>query len=207
MPLPMGTLRARLSAASLTHARTGAPGVWRPGPSSLGRSMSVGDFDNWMACTDRPRLRLLRADDSVALRSVMEPGLVEAAVSQTESRALTPWAIVLRDGGRLAGFCGFIVRPVKGTTMGYGIVPEYRGRGFAIEAAAAVLESAECNGVGFYSSVRPRTLHRYACLKRSECGWSTLTSTTTESATSTVAGRWSRRLLSLVAYITTRLPS
>jgi RimJ/RimL family protein N-acetyltransferase len=117
--------------------------------------MLVGDVDNWMACTDRLRLRLLRADDAVPLRSVMEPGLVEAVVARTGNRALTPWAIVLRDGGGVAGFCGFFVRPVKGTTMGYGIVPQYRGRGLATEAAAAVLDWAERNGVEFYSSVRP----------------------------------------------------
>ena len=119
----------------------------------LGRSMSVGDSDNWMACTDR--LRLLRADDAVPLRSMMEPGFVEAAVAQTGNRALTPWAIVLRDGGGVAGFCGFFVRPVKGTTMGYGIVPEHRGCGLATEAAAAVIDWAERNGADFYSSVRP----------------------------------------------------
>jgi RimJ/RimL family protein N-acetyltransferase len=117
--------------------------------------MPVGDFDSWMTCTGRLRLRLLRADDAVALRSVMEPGLVEAAVARTGDRALSPWAIVLRDNGTVAGFCGFLVRPVKGITMGYGIVPEYRGRGLATEAATAVLDWAECNGVDFYSSVRP----------------------------------------------------
>ena len=117
--------------------------------------MSVGDSDSWMACTDRMRLRLLRAEDAVPLRSVMEPGLVQAAVAQTGDRGLTPWAIVLRDGGGVAGFCGFLVRPVKGTTMGYGIVLEYRGRGLATEAATAVLAWAESNGVDFYSSVRP----------------------------------------------------
>jgi hypothetical protein len=60
--------------------------------------MLVGDVDNWMACTDQLRLRLLRADDAVPLRSVMEPGLVEAVVARTGNRALTPWAIVLLDG-------------------------------------------------------------------------------------------------------------
>jgi RimJ/RimL family protein N-acetyltransferase len=39
--------------------------------------------------------------------------------------------------------------------MGYGIVPEYRGRGLATEAAGAVLDWAERNDVDVYSSVRP----------------------------------------------------
>lgn len=185
---PSGPQRARLSAVWLTHARAVAPGVWRLMSLFLGRSMSVADSDNWIACTARPRLRLLRADDAVPLRSVMEPGLV-AAAAQAGSRALTPWAIVLRDGGGIAGFCGFLVRPVKGTTMGYGIVPEYRGRGLATEAAAAVLDWAERNGVDFYSSVRPPNPASVRVLERSECGWSTLTPTKTGSATSTAASR------------------
>jgi len=50
-------------------------------------------------------------------------------------RTLTPRAVILRDGGAVAGFCGFFVRPVKGTTMGYAILPEHRGHGLATEAA------------------------------------------------------------------------
>ena len=109
----------------------------------------------WMAGTDRLRLRLLQAADAIALREVAGPGLVEAAVARAGDRTLTPWAIVLRDGGTVVGFCGFFVRPVKGTTMGYGIVPEYRDRGLATEAASAVLDWAERHDVDVYSSVRP----------------------------------------------------
>jgi len=108
-----------------------------------------------MACTDRLGLRLLRAEDAVALREVTGPGLVEAVVAQAGDRTLTPWAIVLRGGGTVAGFCGFFVRPVKGTTMGYGIAPEYRGRGLATEAAGTVLDWAERHDVDVYSSIRP----------------------------------------------------
>jgi hypothetical protein len=108
-----------------------------------------------MACTDRLRLRLLQAADAVPLREVTGPGLVDAVVAQGGDRALTPWAIVLREGGTVVGFCGFFVRPVRGTTMGYGIVPGYRGRGLATEAAGAVLDWAERHDIDVYSSIRP----------------------------------------------------
>jgi RimJ/RimL family protein N-acetyltransferase len=81
--------------------------------------------------------------------------LVDAIAAQGGDRALTPWAIVLRDGGAVVGFCGFFVRPVKGTTMGYAIVPGYRGRGLATEAAQAVLDWAERHDIDVYSSIRP----------------------------------------------------
>ena len=117
--------------------------------------MSVGAAETWMACTDRLRLRLMQAADVVALREVTGPGLVDAVITQAGDRALTPWTIVLRDGGAVVGFCGFFVRPVKGTTLGYGIVPEYRARGLATEAASAVLDWAERHDVDVYSSIRP----------------------------------------------------
>jgi RimJ/RimL family protein N-acetyltransferase len=111
--------------------------------------------DQWMARTDRLRLRLLRAEDAVPLREVVEDGWVEALATRTGDRTLSPWAIVLRDRDVIVGFCGFFVRPVKGTTMGYAIVPQHRGQGFATEAAAAVLDWAERHGVDVYASIRP----------------------------------------------------
>lgn len=108
-----------------------------------------------MACTDRLCLRLLRADDAVPLREIVADGWLEALAARSGDRTFTPWAIVLRDTGVVVGFCGFLVRPVKGTTMGYAIVPGYRGRGFATEAAAVVLDWAERHEVDVYASIRP----------------------------------------------------
>jgi RimJ/RimL family protein N-acetyltransferase len=39
--------------------------------------------------------------------------------------------------------------------MGYGIVPGYRGRGLATEAARAVLDWTERHDIDVYSSIRP----------------------------------------------------
>ena len=68
---------------------------------------------------------------------------------------MTPWAVVLRDGGEVIGFFGFFVRPAKGTTVGYAILPQYRDRGLATEAAAAVQDWAEQHSVDVYASIRP----------------------------------------------------
>jgi RimJ/RimL family protein N-acetyltransferase len=109
----------------------------------------------WLAATRRLRLRLLRASDAVPLREVADDGWVQAQAARTGDRTLSPWAVVLRDGGGVIGYCGFFVRPVKGITMGYAIALRYRGRGFATEAAAAVLDWAERHGVDAYASIRP----------------------------------------------------
>jgi RimJ/RimL family protein N-acetyltransferase len=111
--------------------------------------------DGWMVTTDRLCLRLLRSADAAPLRQVTSPGWVEAVAARAGDRTLTPWAVILRDDGALVGYCGFFVRPVKGTTMGYAILPQYRGHGLATEAAAAVLDWAERHDVDVYASVRP----------------------------------------------------
>ena len=108
-----------------------------------------------MVSTNRLRLRLLQAADAVPLRDVLDPESVAAAAMRAGDRSLTPWAVVLRDADAVVGFCGFFVRPVKGTTMGYGILPRYRGRGLATEAAGAVLDWAGSHHVDVYASIRP----------------------------------------------------
>ena len=110
----------------------------------------------WMACTERLCLRVLRAEDAAPLREITSPpGWVESVAAQSVDRRLTPWAVTLRDGGAVVGFCGFFVRPVKGTTIGYAILPDYQGRGLATEAATAVMAWAEQRNIDIYASVRP----------------------------------------------------
>ncbi|KAF1709216.1 GNAT family N-acetyltransferase [Pseudoxanthomonas kalamensis DSM 18571] len=48
-----------------------------------------------------------------------------------------------KAGDRAAGVCGLVSRPgLDGPDLGYALLPECRGRGYAVEAAAAVLEHA-----------------------------------------------------------------
>jgi RimJ/RimL family protein N-acetyltransferase len=110
----------------------------------------------WMVCTGRLRLRLLRLEDAPALREITSPsGWIEDMATRPGDRTLTPWAITLRESGVVAGYCGFLVRPVKGITLGYAILPKHRGLGIATEAAAAAADWADRHGVEFYVSVRP----------------------------------------------------
>jgi len=55
-----------------------------------------------------------------------------------------PWLVVTRDGRELIGSAGFLGRPGEDGTieLGYSIVPDHRSRGFASEAAGALVEWA-----------------------------------------------------------------
>ena len=109
-----------------------------------------------MVCTERLRLRLLQAGDAAPLRDITSPpGWVEDVASRPGDRTLTPWAVTLRNDGTVVGFCGFFVRPIKGITMGYAILADYRNGGLATEAAMGVMGWAEQHGIDVYASIRP----------------------------------------------------
>jgi RimJ/RimL family protein N-acetyltransferase len=52
--------------------------------------------------------------------------------------------VELKDGGAPAGICGLIKRDgLADVDIGFAFLPEFWGRGYALEAAAAVMEHAE----------------------------------------------------------------
>jgi ribosomal-protein-alanine N-acetyltransferase len=51
------------------------------------------------------------------------------------------WAIVLKDGGTPIGMCGIIKRDtLDHCDIGYALLPQYTGKGYAFEAASATLK-------------------------------------------------------------------
>jgi RimJ/RimL family protein N-acetyltransferase len=53
------------------------------------------------------------------------------------------WRVRLKESGVSIGICGLIKRPsLQDVDLGYALLPEYRGKAYAIEAARAVLEFA-----------------------------------------------------------------
>ena len=53
------------------------------------------------------------------------------------------YAVVTRDGGEVAGLCGLLRRDwLDHPDVGFAYLPRFRGRGYAVEAARAVLDDA-----------------------------------------------------------------
>jgi [ribosomal protein S5]-alanine N-acetyltransferase len=51
------------------------------------------------------------------------------------------WAIVLQESGNPIGMCGLVKRDaLEDFDLGFALLPEYRGQGFALEAAWGVLK-------------------------------------------------------------------
>jgi RimJ/RimL family protein N-acetyltransferase len=58
------------------------------------------------------------------------------------------YVVELKDGGAPAGMCGLIKRDtLDEVDIGYAFLPQYRGRGYACEAATAVLAYAPTIGI------------------------------------------------------------
>lgn len=82
-------------------------------------------MDDTMATTERLILRLMRGADADPLAPIAGTEWVQATIGLGELR---PWTIVDRRSATVYGFCGFFVRPIQGTTLGYGIHPSLQTR-------------------------------------------------------------------------------
>ena len=110
--------------------------------------------------TDRLTLRELEPADAEFIHAVLNDAdflanvgdrgvrTVEDAAAYIESgprasyarHGFGLWAVVLRDGQALAGICGLLRREtLDAPDVGFAFLPEFRGRGYATEAAGAAL--------------------------------------------------------------------
>lgn len=87
------------------------------------------------------------------LRNINDPGVrtLDDALSWAEKRLFAPyrelghgfWAVERRDDGQLVGMCGLFRRPVlPGPDLGYALLAEHEGRGYALEAARGCVAHA-----------------------------------------------------------------
>jgi len=113
--------------------------------------------------TPRLSLRHLTLDDAdFILRQVNEPSwlqyigdkgvrdldgarkyLTDGPMSMYQSKGFGLYAVELREGGGPIGMCGLIKRDsLPDVDIGYAFLPEYFGKGYAMEAVAETVEHA-----------------------------------------------------------------
>lgn len=110
-----------------------------------------------IAATDRLELRVLQLEDALPLAPLLADPIpwINAKIAQQRERGYSPWAVTYRASTGVVGFCGLFVRPGRGITLGYAIIPNERGNGLATEAAAAALAWAEARNLDVHASIRP----------------------------------------------------
>jgi RimJ/RimL family protein N-acetyltransferase len=113
--------------------------------------------------TKRLRLHLLTVDDAALMLAIWnDPGFIEyvgdrciRTIAQAEDALLNgalrlyedfgygPYRVTLKTDGSSIGICGLFRREgLDDPDIGYALLPDYRGRGYAFEAASAVIDYA-----------------------------------------------------------------
>lgn len=92
--------------------------------------------------------RLYNCDDFIRyigdrqIRSLRDAELmlIQGPMASYQHRGFGLWRVALRECDTPIGVCGLIKRPsLEDIDLGYALLPEYHGRGYAREAAQAVL--------------------------------------------------------------------
>jgi RimJ/RimL family protein N-acetyltransferase len=74
--------------------------------------------------------------------------MTDGAISMQERLGHSMYVVELRDSGTPIGMCGLIKRDtLEDVDIGYAFMPEYRGCGYAYEAARATVEHARALGI------------------------------------------------------------
>ena len=81
--------------------------------------------------------RFLFDDRCVSLEETRS--YIEASLASFEQRGYGLWLVFLRETEALAGFAGLLSSTTEAPNLIYGIHPELCGKGYATEAATAVL--------------------------------------------------------------------
>ncbi|GAB3404087.1 GNAT family N-acetyltransferase [Massilia agilis] len=74
--------------------------------------------------------------------------ITDGPVAMHERHGHSMYMVELKDSGTRIGMCGLIKRDfLEDVDIGYAFMPEYRGRGYALEAARATVEHARALGI------------------------------------------------------------
>ena len=119
--------------------------------------------NNWLMETDRLRLRAVTVDDAslmlavwndpAFIKNVADRGIrtdeeareaIKAGVQKMfEEHGHGPYCISLKSDGAMIGVCGLFRREnLEDPDIGFAVLPDYCGNGYAGEAAMAVVEFA-----------------------------------------------------------------
>ena len=130
---------------------------------------------NWLIETERLRLRAVTIDDTelmlavwndpAFMRNVMDRGIrtLEQAEEALQEGALKlfadfgygPYCMSLKPDGTMIGICGLFKREnLDDPDIGFAVLPDYCGKGYASEAAAAVVNYARDDlGLGVLTAI------------------------------------------------------
>lgn len=106
-------------------------------PRLLFREISLKDFDVWLKFFEDPVTSQYWIEEKVAPKVACEKWY-RRQHERYENKLGGMNALIEKSSGRLAGHCGLLIQNVNGVNeleIGYSLLPEFWGKGYAIEAA------------------------------------------------------------------------
>ncbi|UTW61975.1 GNAT family N-acetyltransferase [bacterium SCSIO 12741] len=108
------------------------------------RLVNEDDFDTWLPLFQGDAIRFLGLNPEL---SAEEHGRYwfNKVFHRYENDLGGMNALIERESGKLVGQCGLLVQEVQGDTLleiGYSLLPDFRGKGYALEAAQKCKEEA-----------------------------------------------------------------
>jgi RimJ/RimL family protein N-acetyltransferase len=107
------------------------------------RTLEEGDADFYLQLVNEPSFLQYIGDKGVRTREDAIGALRNGPIKMHSEKGFSLYLVVDKASGDKLGMSGLIKRPeLDDVDLGYAFLPAYRGRGYAIEAARAVVAHA-----------------------------------------------------------------
>jgi RimJ/RimL family protein N-acetyltransferase len=107
------------------------------------RELSPADAGFVLQLLNDPAFVRYIGDRGVKNRADAHRYIAEGPVASYRTLGFGPYAVVLKDTGEVIGICGLLKREfLEDVDLGFALLPRFRSKGYAFEAAAAILEHA-----------------------------------------------------------------
>lgn len=112
------------------------------------RELNTGDAGFVLELLNTPAWIKFIGDRGVRTLDDAKNYIIQKFVSSYEANGFGLWLIELKDSGMSIGMCGLIKRNgLEDIDIGFALLPQYEGKGYGYESAAATLDIARNKGI------------------------------------------------------------